>query len=182
MQGHFRSVRLFVTLWTVACQASLSGRGVSRQEDWSILANTGCHTLLENYIPCCPSRQLPWVPGAARTPATQAAASPPHLALMGANPSPPRKPQEQIPVDDPHGEVEIKPQLNPGAVWLRKKTPNLPTRCTSYRLNPYDELGRLSVYGIYKRSLRASSHTHTKCSSSGSCGHWRQEYTGVGPD
>ena len=58
-------------------------------------------------------------------------------------------------MDDPHGEVEIKPQLNPGAVWLRKKTPNLPTRCTSYRLNPYDELGRLSVYGIYKRTLRA---------------------------
>ena len=28
MQGHFGSVRLFATLWTVACQASLSGRGV----------------------------------------------------------------------------------------------------------------------------------------------------------
>jgi len=53
------------------------------------------------------------VPGAARTPVTQAAAPPPHLALTGANPSPPGQPQEQTPVHDPHVEVEIKPQLEP---------------------------------------------------------------------
>ena len=40
-------------------------------------------------------------------------------------------------------------------MWLRKKTQNLPTSCTSCRLNPHDQLGRLCVYGIYKRSLRA---------------------------
>ena len=44
---------------------------------------------------------------------TQAAAPPPHLALTGANPSPPKQPQEQTPVDAPHAEVEIKPQLKP---------------------------------------------------------------------
>ena len=77
------------------------------------VANTGCHTLLEHCISYCPSCQLPWVPGAARAPATQAAAPPPHLALTGANPSPPGQPQEQIPVDDPHVEVGIKPQLKP---------------------------------------------------------------------
>ena len=43
------------------------GGGFSRQECWSILSNTGCHSLLEHCISCCPSRQLPWVPGAART-------------------------------------------------------------------------------------------------------------------
>ena len=42
---------------------------------------------------------------------TKAAAPPPHLALTDAKPSPTGKPQEQIPVDDPHVEVEIKPQL-----------------------------------------------------------------------
>ena len=89
------------------------GGGFSRQEYWSILANIGCHTLLEHYISCCPSHQLPWVPGAARTPATQAAAPPPHLALTWANPSPPGQPQEQTPVDDTHVEVEIKLQLKP---------------------------------------------------------------------
>ena len=50
--------RLFVTLWTVACQASLSV-GFSKQEYWSVLTNTGCHTLLEHYISFCPNRQLP---------------------------------------------------------------------------------------------------------------------------
>ena len=71
------------------------GGGFSRQEYWSILANSGLHTLLEHYISCYPSCQLPWVPRAARTPATQAAAPPPHLTLTGANPSPPGQPQEQ---------------------------------------------------------------------------------------
>ena len=85
--------------------------GVSRQEYWSVLANTGHHTLLEHYISCCPSHQLSWVPGAARTPVTQEAAPPPHLALTGANPSPAGQPQEQTPVDKPHVVVEIKPQL-----------------------------------------------------------------------
>ena len=44
-QGCFSRAQLFVTLWTMACQASLLG-GFSRQEYWSVLANTGCHTLL----------------------------------------------------------------------------------------------------------------------------------------
>ena len=48
-----------------------------------------------------------------RTPVTQAAAPPPHLALTGANPSPPGQPQKQTPVEDPHAEEEIKPQLKP---------------------------------------------------------------------
>ena len=83
----------------------LSGR-FSRQEDWSVLANTCFHTLLEHYISCCPIHQLPWVPGAARTSATQAAAPPSHLVLTGADPSLPGQPQEQTLVDDPHAEVE----------------------------------------------------------------------------
>ena len=40
-------------------------------------------------------------------------------------------------------------------MWLRKKAQNLPTSCTSFRLNPQDQLGRLCVYRIYKRTLRA---------------------------
>ena len=58
-------------------------------------------------------------------------------------------------MDGPHIEVEIKPQLNLRAVWLRKKTKNLPTSCTSCRLNPHDQVSRLCVYGIYIRALRA---------------------------
>ena len=33
--------------------------GISRQEYWSVLANTGCHPLLEHCISCSPSHQLP---------------------------------------------------------------------------------------------------------------------------
>ena len=86
-------------LWParLLCQAG----GFSRQDSWSVLANTGCHTLLEHYISCCPSCQLPRVPGAIRTPATQAAAPPPHLALIGATPSPPGQLQELNPSGQP---------------------------------------------------------------------------------
>ena len=120
-QGHFVRVELCDSV-DCGLPASLSV-GFSRQEYCSVLANTGCHTLLEHYISCCPSHQLPWVPGAARTPATQAAAPPPHLALTGANPSPPGQPQEQTPVDDPHAEVEIKPQLKPRGSVAKEEDP-----------------------------------------------------------
>ena len=53
---------LFATVLPEACQASLSG-GFSRQEYWSVLANIGCHTLLEHCISCCLSCQLPWYHG-----------------------------------------------------------------------------------------------------------------------
>ena len=58
-------------------------------------------------------------------------------------------------MDDPHAEVEIKPQLKPRGGVAKEKTQNLPTSCTSCRLNPHDQLGKLCVYGIYKRTLRA---------------------------
>ena len=79
---------------------------------------------LEHYISCCPRHQLPWVPGAARTPATQAAAPPPHLT--GANPSHPGQPQEQTPVDGPHAEVEIKLQLKPRGSVAKEEDPKPP--------------------------------------------------------
>ena len=46
-------------------------------------------------------------------------------------------------------------------VWLRKKTQNLPTIFTSSRLNPLNQLGRLCVYVIYKRLLRAPTKENT---------------------
>jgi len=52
---------------------------------------------------------------------TQAAAPPPHLALTGANPSPPG--QLQTPVDNPHVEVEIKPQLKPRGSVAKEEDP-----------------------------------------------------------
>ena len=40
-------------------------------------------------------------------------------------------------------------------MWLRKRVKNLPTSCTSCRLNPHDQVGRLCVYAIYKLTMRA---------------------------
>ena len=41
------------------------------------------------------------------------------------------------------------------------KTQNLPISYTSCRLNPRSQLGRLYVYGIYKRTLRAPTKENT---------------------
>jgi len=60
MLSHFSHVQLFVTLWTVDCQAPLS-MGFSRQEYWSGL-------------PCPPSGNLPnpgIEPGSPAAPALQ---------------------------------------------------------------------------------------------------------------
>ena len=54
---------------------------------------------------------------------TQAAAPPPHLALTGANPSPPGQPQKQTLVGEPHAEVEIKPQLKPRGSVAKEEDP-----------------------------------------------------------
>ena len=58
-------------------------------------------------------------------------------------------------MDDPHAEVEIKPQLKPRGRVAEEEDPNPPTSCASCRLNPHDQLGRLCDCGVYKRSLRA---------------------------
>ena len=86
---------------------------------------------------------------------TPGAASPAHLALTGANPNPPGQPQEQTPVDDPHAEVEIKPQLKPRGSVTKEEDLTPSHQLYTFRLNPHDQPGRLCVCGIYKRSLRA---------------------------
>ena len=51
-------------------------------------------------------------------------------------------------MDDSHAEVEIEPQLKPrGSV---AKEEDLPTSCTSCRLNPHDQLCRLCLWNILK--------------------------------
>jgi len=62
-------------------------------------------------------------------------------------------------VDDPHVEVEIKPQLKPrGSV--AKEEDRKPSH-QLYKLQIKSTLGTLCVYGIYKRSLRAPTKENT---------------------
>ena len=127
----------------------------SRQECWSVWANTGCHTLLEHYISCCPSHQLP------STWCCQGTSS-----CTTSTPGPPRgKPKSSRAASgaNPSGWPTCRGgNKTTGAVWLRKKIQNLPTSYTSCRLNPHDQQGRLCVYGIYKRSLRAPTKENTQ--------------------
>ena len=153
-----------VTLWAESCPASLSG-GLSRQECWRGLPYPSRHP-------------FPRAPGAARASVTQAPAPPPHPGLTGAAPSPPGQPQEQTPVDDPHAEVGIKPEFKPRGRVAEERDRNLPSSCTSCRLDPHDQLGRLCLW-VHKDT--ESSHRR-KRTSSDSCGHWRQEHRGLGPD
>ena len=64
-------------------------------------------------------------------------------------------------MDDPCAEVKIKPQLRPRGSVTKEEDPKHPTSCASCRLNPQDQLGRLCVYGIYKRSVRAPTKEKT---------------------
>ena len=46
-----------------------------------------------------------------------------HACPHGANPGPPGQPREQTPGDDPHAEVEIKPQLKPRGSVTEEQDP-----------------------------------------------------------
>ena len=143
--------------------SSTHGIFQARVLEWVAIAFSG-HTLLEHCISCRPSRQPPWLLGAARTPAPQATAPPSHLALTGANPSPPGQPQEETPVDDPRVEVEIKPQLKPRGSVAREEDTNLSHQLYKLQIKSTWSLcglGRLCIYGIYKRPLRAPTKVNT---------------------
>ena len=59
-------------------------------------------------------------------------------------------------MDDPHAEVEIKPQLKPRGSVAKEEDPKPSHELYKlYKLNPHNQLCRICVYGIYKRTLRA---------------------------
>ena len=64
-------------------------------------------------------------------------------------------------MDNPHIEVEIKPQLKPRGSVAKEEDSNPSHQLYRCRLNPHDQLGRLCVYGIYKRSLRTPTKEKT---------------------
>ena len=62
-------------------------------------------------------------------------------------------------MDNPHLEVEIKPQLNPRGSVAKEEDSKPSYQLTSCRLNLRDLLSRLCVYRIYKRPSRAPTKT-----------------------
>ena len=63
---------------------------------------------------------------------------------------------------DPHAEEEIKPQLKPRGSVAKEEDPKPSQQLyKQLQIKSNDQLGRLCVYGIYKRSLRAPTKENT---------------------
>ena len=58
-QGHFGMSKSLRPCRLQPARLLCQGGEFSRQEYWSVLVNTDCHTFPECYISCCPSHQLP---------------------------------------------------------------------------------------------------------------------------
>ena len=58
-------------------------------------------------------------------------------------------------MDDPHAEVETKPQLKPKGSVAKEKDPKPSHQLYKLQIKSTQSLGRLCVCGIYKRTLRA---------------------------
>ena len=61
---------------------------------------------------------------------------------------------------DPHAEVDIKPQLKPRGSVTKEENPKPSHQLYKLQIKS-NQLDRLCVYGIYKRSLRAPTKENT---------------------
>ena len=84
---------------------------------------------------------------------TQAAAPPPHLTLTGADPSPPGNSQTQTSVDNPHPEVEIKPQLKPRGSVTEEENPKHSYHAGVQLQQPGNQPEGMGGVGEYRCSL-----------------------------
>ena len=64
-------------------------------------------------------------------------------------------------MDKPHAKVEIKPQLKPRGSVSEEEDPKPSHQLYKLQIKPTRQLGRLCVYEIYKRSLRAPTKENT---------------------
>ena len=77
--------------------------------------------------------------------------------------------------------VEIKPQLKPRGSVAKEDDPKHSHQLYKLQIKSTQSTRQtLCLLEGRKRTLE-SSHKR-KCTSSDSCGHWRQEHTGIGPD
>ena len=82
-------------------------------------------------------------------------------------------------MDDPHAEVEIKPQLKPRGSVTKEKDLKPSHLLYKLKIKSTRSTSRLCVYGVYRRSLSTPTKENVLDDS---CGHWKKEHTGVGPD
>ena len=77
----------------------------------------------------------------------------PHLVLTGADPRPPAQPQDQTPVDGPHTEVGVKPQMDSRGSVAREE--DRKPFCQLYRLQiKFTPSTRQTIYKAFHRTKR----------------------------
>ena len=62
-------------------------------------------------------------------------------------------------MDNPHAKVKVISQLNPRGSVTKEEDGK--SSYQLYRLNPHGQLGRLCIYGIYKRTMRVPMKVNT---------------------
>ena len=164
----------------MACEASLSGRGVFQANIlehigryWLLYPSKALYFLLP-YPPtplstwCC---QNPCNPSGCTTstPGPHRAKPKSSRAASGANPS-----------DDTHAEVEIKPQLKPRGSVAKEEDPKPSHQL--YKLQIKSTQSTRQAPCLWNIQNDTESSHKRKRTSSNTCGHWRQEHRGVGPD
>ena len=82
-------------------------------------------------------------------------------------------------MDDPYAELEIKPQLKPRSSAAKEE--DLKPLHQLYKLQIKSTQSTRQAVSMEIKKVIESSHKR-KHTSSDSCGHRRQEHTGVGPD
>ena len=82
-------------------------------------------------------------------------------------------------MDDPHAEVETKPQLKSRRSVAKEE--DLKPLHQLYKLQIKSTQSTRQAVSMEIKKVIESSHKR-KHTRSDSCGHWRQEHTGVGPD
>ena len=109
----------------MACQASLSGRGVLQATILECIGQYWLPYLLEHcfLLPEPPAPLRTWCCQNPCDPSSCTASAP---GPQGANPSPPGQPQEQTPGDGPHAEVGIKTQVKPRGGAAKEEDPKPP--------------------------------------------------------
>ena len=152
---------------------------VPRQEHRSVLANPGCRPLPETIFPAAraanPAEHLV-LPEPLRPKQLPQLHACPHRA----NPSPPGQPPEQTPVDDPHAEEEIKPQVRPRSSVAEEEDPKPSHQPHKVQVKSAQSARQtLCLWEIWKVTESPHKGRRTR---SGSCGRWRQERRGAGPD
>ena len=80
-------------------------------------------------------------------------------------------------MDDPHAEVEIKPQWKPRGSVAKEEDPKPSQQWYKLQMKSTQSTRQtLSLWNIEKDIESSHKRKHT---SSDSCGHWRQEHTRI---